>query len=341
MRHSSLLVLTAIITIFSACGRPGSASDTDEQPLTLFPKGAYPSVASHNGTYYYTMQLDEPGIVVLYSAPTLPDIAKAERKIIWRTDSMHNFWSPEIHRINDRWFIYFEADNGKNTDNHQIYVLENDSENPMEGQWKLRGPVLTNSDWNFGIHPSVITVNGRQYMLWSGWQRRRTETETQCIFIAEMENPWTLKSQRVLLSTPEYEWERQWINPDGSRSAYPIFVNENPEAFLSPDGKYVIVTYSASGIWTTYNSLGMLYASTSSDLLDPRSWTKVSEPQFLAAADSELFGASNISVIHTDNPAESYMLYQVKTMRDRMQYSQVRMKKITWDENSLPVFGAP
>lgn len=327
----------AALLLLSGCH---NESQKQANPV-LFENGAYPYVTEYKGTYYYTMQIDQP-YIALYSAKSIADIGTSDSIVAWRPGnrSMHNFWSPEIHRINNKWYIYFEADNGVNTDNHQIYVLENPSENPMQGKWTLHGPVITNEEWNFGIHPSTFNVNGRQYLIWSGWQHRRTEEETQCIFIAEMENPWTLKSERVMLSLPEYEWERQWINPDGSRSAYPIFVNENPEGFLSPDGKKVIVVYSASGIWTAYNSLGMLYANASSNLLNPASWTKLRDPQFVASPESGLFGTSNISIVNDANKRPT-VLYQAKEYRDNISYSHIRYKPFTWTADGLPDFGQP
>ena len=163
------------------------------------------------------------------------------------------------------------------------------------------------------------------------------------ILIAEMENPWTLSSERVMISSPVYEWERQWINPDGSRSAYPIYVNENPEPIVSPDGKNVVVVYSASGIWTEFNQLGMLYAPADSDLLDPAQWHKLPEPQFVPEEESGLFGTSNVSVIPGVAPDGSQkMVYQAKYYKpDGERIYDIRLKDITWDDASLPVFGNP
>ena len=86
-----------------------------------------------------------------------------------------------------------------------------------------------------------------------------------------MSNPWTLKSSRILISKPEYEWERQWVNPDGTRTAYPIYVNESPQFFHSRDNRKILIYYSASGCWTPYNCIGMLTANDNSDLLNPAS----------------------------------------------------------------------
>lgn len=345
MRRRLIQLILHIVALaaLAACARV----ENNPADRVLFRQGAYPFVTEHDGTYYITIQNLNVDTIALYATRDLTAPETMRKKVVWTSadNGMKNFYSPEIHRIDGAWYIYFEADNG-NTDNHRLYVLQNTSPDPMEGQWIQHGPIVTNDEWNFGIHPSVFTVGGRMYLLWSGWQKRRTESETQCIFIAEMENPWTLKSERVMLSSPQYEWERQWINPDGTRSAYPIFVNENPEAIISPDGRHVVVVYSASGIWTVFNSLGMLYAPASSNLLDPQVWTKSPEPLFVADRESGIFGTSNVSVVTSADGNHQYMLYQAKHLKPDDQSNgtltqDIRLTEITWNEQSLPVFGKP
>ncbi|MDE5658773.1 MAG: glycoside hydrolase family 43 protein [Muribaculaceae bacterium] len=335
--YTLILHITALL-LTAGCG--SGAGEISDEAVIVFPTGGYPNAVKDGDTYYYTMPDQRKGLISLYSATSPDSLGKSSPVTVWETGDyeLQNIWSPELHKIDGKWYIYFEADNG-NTDNHHIYLLENESENPLTNHWKLRGPIIVNEEWNYGIHPSVFTVNRRLYMTWSGWERRRTEAETQCIFIAEMENPWTLKSERVLISRPEYEWERQWINPDGSCSAYPIFVNENPQPYISPDSSKVIINYSASGIWTVYSTLGMLSASTSADLLDPASWDKSTEPVFLAATGSEYGAASNICLIPSPDNKETLMLYGAKQFSGSANTgNSVLLKKITW-QNSLPVFG--
>lgn len=327
-----------------ACGCSGERP-ADEVPAIIKGQGSYPFATADGDTYYFLIQTDKGDSINIHSTTDLRDLSLGKKKTLVTSaeSGMCNIWSPELYKIDGKWYLYFECDDGNNTDNHQIYVLENPSADPMEGEWTLRGPVITNPEWNFGIHPTSFMVNGKQYLLWSGWQKRRTESETQCIFIAEMENPWTLKSERVMVSSPVYEWERQWINPDGTRSAYPIYVNENPEAMISPDGKNVVVVYSASGIWTEFNSLGMIYAPADSDLLDVKNWKKLPEPQFVAEEGSGLFGTSNVSVVPRVEPdGKQQMVYQAKYYKpDGERIYDIRWKEIEWDENSLPVFGKP
>lgn len=335
---SSLLAI--LLFVFTAASCSLADKDDANKLSIVFPKGSYPNAVKDGSTYYYMMPDNRPGHLSIYSASSLDSLCNAVPVTVWESDHAHfqNIWSPELHKINGRWYIYFEADNG-NTDNHHIYVLECNSPDPQSRQWDLHGPIMVYKDWNYGIHPSTFTVDDRQYMVWSGWEKRRLEVETQCIFIAEMENPWTLKSERVLISRPEYEWERQWINPDGSRSAYPIFVNENPEPYISPDGKNVVIAYSSSGIWTIFSTLGMLHASTESDLLNPNSWTKNTEPVFISNGKSKYGGVSNITLIPDVDDKGTIMLFQAKELEGSVNLNDaIIMKKIDW-KDSLPVFG--
>ena len=51
-----------------------------------------------------------------------------------------SLWAPEMHRINNKWYIYFAADDG-NMDNHQIYVIENEADIPTEGKFVMKGRI--------------------------------------------------------------------------------------------------------------------------------------------------------------------------------------------------------
>lgn len=335
-----LIIISCIFVLASAVGCGRNKSDRYEIPTMIFQSGSYPQAVKSGSTYYYMMPDKRPGHMSIYAASSPDSLSKVSPVTVWETNDsdFQNIWSPELHKIGKNWYIYFEADNG-NTDNHHIYVLENESGDPLTRNWQLRGPILVNDDWNYGIHPSTFTVAGRQYLIWSGWEKRRTEVETQCIFIAELENPWTLKSERVMISSPVFEWERQWINPNGSRSAYPIFVNENPEPYISPDGKRVIINYSASGIWTVYSTLGMLSASVSDDMLDPKSWIKSEEPVFTANENSKYGGVSNITLVPSADNKGTIVIFQTKEFEGSENLNDaIMMKEISW-ENSLPVFG--
>lgn len=328
--HACLL---SLLTVFAACSHQ---QQEPTESLLLFEDGSYPHACYYKGTYYFTHQSPRDDIR-LSSTPDLTHLPDVAETVVFSGDSMglYHIWAPEIYRLHDRWYIYFEADDN-NTDNHQLYVIQCAGDDPLHDPWTLCGTLRTNDEWNYGIHPNVLEVNGQLYLLWSGWPKRRVEHETQCIYIASLSDPCTVSSERVLLSRPDYEWERQWINPDGSRSAYPIYVNENPQAYLSPDGHKVCVCYSASGIWTRFHVLGMLTASANADLLDPSSWTKSPEPILV---DDNLYGASNICIIPSSSPDSAVLLFDALWDDEHHQMQRsIFLKTIRWSQQGTPAF---
>ena len=80
------------------------------------------------------------------------------------------------------------------------------------------------------------------------------------LYIAEMDTPWSITGEQVMLTKPEYPWEqiRFWVN-EGA-------------AVIKRHGK-IFMTYSASGTDANY-CMGLLTADENSDLLDPASWIK-------------------------------------------------------------------
>lgn len=71
----------------------------------------------------------------------------------------HNLWNPEIRNINGKWYIYFAADDG-NTDNHQIYVIENDSPDPMQGEFCMKGAIMTIPIGTGEYIPQLLNIKG-------------------------------------------------------------------------------------------------------------------------------------------------------------------------------------
>ena len=108
----------------------------------LLPSGADPWVIYQNGYYYYTNSAGSK--LILYKTKNMADLGEAENKTIWTppagTMYSKELWAPELHYINHKWYMYFAADDGDN-DHHRIYVLENPSADPMQGDWTFKGKV--------------------------------------------------------------------------------------------------------------------------------------------------------------------------------------------------------
>lgn len=343
MKSGIILFLFLLLSV--SCSNPKNRQKVEATDATytnpLWNEAADFSATYYDGKYYFLQSRNNK--IILRKTDDMTDLNNAVEKEVWvPTDKSNSFnlWRPELHRVNGKWYIYYAADDG-NTDDHQLYVIENESSNPMRGDFVMKGPIMTNPEWNWGIHVTTFMHKGEQYLLWSGWPRRRINIETQCIYIAKMKNPWTLESPRILISRPQYEWERQWVNPDGSRTAYPIHVNESPQAFYSKDSTKVFVFYSASGCWTPYYSLGLLVADADSDLLNPSSWTKSPEPVFSSSSENKVYGPGSVSFLPSPDLQEIYMLYHARNDQNGSSFRTIRLQKIQWGTDGMPLFGAP
>ena len=144
---------------------PDSPAATFQNPL-FEKRGPDPWAIYHDGNYYYMHTMATK--LVLWKTPDITAVASAPSKTIWQpTDptNMHNLWAPEIHHLNGKWYVLYAADDG-NTDNHQLYVLENPSADPMEGEFSMKGRISTDPDNNWAIDGSYFERDGELYMVW-------------------------------------------------------------------------------------------------------------------------------------------------------------------------------
>ncbi|MFN7115755.1 MAG: family 43 glycosylhydrolase, partial [Saprospiraceae bacterium] len=254
----------------------------------LLNSGPDPSVIYHDSFYYYTHTLGDK--IGLWRTRDITNLKNAEYRTIWLppagTAHSYNLWAPELAFINNNWYVYYAADDGKN-ENHRLYVLENTSSDPFEGRFFFKSKLET-EQW--AIDGSVFEHNGINYLVWSGWREPRVSTEIQRLYIAKLDNPWTVGSKRVQLSEPELVWEKNWQNPAAWNNTppYTVYVNEGPQ-FLKHDNQLFII-YSASGCWTPQYGLGMLRTSaTNTNLLDSTIWIKSQTPVFQQSTTSGVY----------------------------------------------------
>jgi len=304
----------------------------------LLPSGADPWVIYHAGYYYYTNSMGSK--LILYKTKNMADLATAPNKTIWtppaNTQYSKELWAPELHFINNKWYMYFAADDGDNN-HHRLYVLENPSADPMLGTWTLKGKISDATD-KWAIDGSVFENKGKWYMIWAGWEG--DENGEQDIYIAQMENPWTISSARVKISSPTYDWEK--YGDLGAKSNPPhVNVNEGPE--ILKHGNQLFLIYSASGCWTDYYALGMLSTSADKNLLDPASWKKSATPVFKQAPQNGVYAPGHNSFFKSADGKQSWILYHANSQpgqgcgKDR----SPRMQQFTWNKDGSPNFGIP
>jgi GH43 family beta-xylosidase len=340
-----LLLLSAKLLV--ACGSDSARQSDRGEFFTnpVYSQIKNSTITFHDGDYYFVVA--QGGVIYLRTSKDPVEIMRARRHEICNIRKDHNLfhaWRPRLANIGGVWYIYVAADDG-NFDNHQIYVLKNSSEDPLEGCFEMIGRLSTDRDNNWAIHPCVFARGGELYMVWSGWETRRVFAETQCIFIARMENPWTLASERVLISRPQYEWECQWVNADGSTpTAYPLFVNESPTFMCNDLTDKAYIYYSASALWTPYTSIGELSADKDADFLDPASWSKKAVPVMKQERQAGIFGPGGPCVIPSPDGKEYYLLYTAKDVEIALPNQDARsvyMKKIEIGADGVPSLGKP
>ena len=98
----------------------------------------------HEGFYFYCESRENKRICIRKSR-TIAEIGHDPGKCIWTAPDFgpnsHAVWAPELHRIGERWFVYFAADNGKNK-YHRMWVLESEGSDPL-GPYHCRGQLET------------------------------------------------------------------------------------------------------------------------------------------------------------------------------------------------------
>ena len=303
----------------------------------LLPSGADPWSIYKNGNYYYMHTVGDR--LVIWKTKTLANLKSAKTKTVFKPPAgkpySKDLWAPELHFINKKWYLYFAADSGKN-ESHRMWVLENSSRNPLKGEWILKGKVADSTD-KWAIDGSVFQHQGQLYMVWSGWEGN--SNGRQDIYIGKMKNPWTLES-RIRLSSPNLEWEMHGDLKAANNPAH-VSVNEGPQ-FLK-HGDRVFLIYSASGCWTEYYALGMLFTNSDSNLLDSLSWTKHPEPVFKQSPENAVYAPGHNSFFKSPDGTEDWILYHANSEPGRGcgRYRSPRAQKFSWNKDGTPNFGEP
>ncbi len=304
----------------------------------LLPSGADPWVTYQDGYYYYTNSTGHN--ITIWKTKNMGDLKSAEKKVVWTPPSKgpdsKEIWAPEIHYLQGEWYTYFAADSGNNV-NHRIYVIENASKDPLQGNWVMKGQLnLPKNKW--AIDASVFENKGKMFVIWSGW--KGDVNGEQDIFIAQLKNPWTTEGRRTLVSAPTYKWERDGDlnNPNDARH---VNVNEGPE--ILKHGNKIFLIYSASGCWTDNYELGMLTSSINADLLNASSWTKSDHPVFKQSPENHVYATGHNSFFKSPDGKEDYILYHANSEPGQGcgSHRSPRAQKFTWNADGSPNFGEP
>lgn len=298
---------------------------------------ADPYVYRHtDGTYYFTASVPAYDGIVLRKSSSLSALPDAIETEVWHCHASgpmsKHIWAPELHYLDGAWYIYYAGGDIDDIWAIRPYVLECKDEDPITGTWKELGKMQRADDDEFSfeafsLDATVFENKGRRYYVWA--EKVGVGKQISNLYIAEMEKPWKLKTVQVMLTTPDYDWERVGF-----------WVNEGP-AVIKRGGR-IFLTYSASETGKPY-CMGMLTASEDSDLLDPKSWTKERYP--VLASDEKLGiygpGHNSFTVDENGNDICVYHARNEEEIEGDPLYNpnrHARLMPVRWDENGRPVF---
>lgn len=334
------LIAVAGITGLSGCQPANTATaasavaqqqaQTNEVSAAFIPRRADPWVYKADNGYYFTSSVPEFDRIELRYSPDIAGLAHAEAITVWRKKNngpmSANIWAPELHRIDGIWYLYFAAGEAERPFHIRMYVLANESANPLQGKWQELGQMQSALD-SFSLDATVFTHRNQRYMVWA--QQDAERSYNSALLLAKMATPTRLAAPEVIISQPELAWEQQGYK-----------VNEGA-AVLHRHGK-IFIAYSASATDHRY-AMGLLWADENADLLKPESWHKAAEPVFQTQPQLNRFGPGHNSFVVGDN-GEDLMFYHARDTQ-QLQGSPLtdgnrhtRWRQIGWSADGFPLF---
>ena len=304
------------------------------KPIIL--QRADPWIYKHtDGYYYFTASVPEYDRIEIRRSKTINGLAESEAVTVWRKHKegmlSANIWAPEIHYIDGKWYVYFAAARTTETKeglfDHRIFVLENESENPLEGSWVEKGQLKTNWE-SFALDATTFEHKGIRYLVWA--QKDPNICGNSNLYIAKMSNPWTIEGKQVMITEPEYDWEK-----------IGFLVNEGP-AVINRNGK-IFISYSASATDFNY-CMGVLIADENSDLLNKDSWHKSETPVFKTDEEKEIDGPGHSCFTVSEDGKTDILVYHARNYKDIVGdplYDPNRhtfIKKLSYDNNGNIIF---
>lgn len=275
-----------------------------------------PVIFPWRGRYYFlgtNDNLDDIGLYVRQAdTPEGLFDEGVEQHLILPYDKRRNliqtFWAPEFHVIGGELYILFAVSGSEWGPQCHVMKLKPGGSIIDPDGWE--DPVrVRKADGSF-LAEDAITLDmtylesaGVGYLVWSYREHIGSPLDSGSmlyIATADMERPWILAGEPVLLSRPLLGWE----NLEGTIN------NEGPYAFVS-DGM-VYLTYSGGDARGYLYATGLLTAREGDDLTDASVWRKSNVPVLEFTSVEGRFGPGHNSFF-TDPEGNLMIAYHAET----------------------------
>ncbi len=308
----------------------------------------------NDGYYYFTASYpvcgnseEQRGIgydrVILRRSETIEGLADAQEVAIWECKNSPNqfryIWAPEIRLVDGNYYVFYTASiNSGSVWGIRPHVLKctdpTDIMNPASWQEMGRMKAVsgdTTAFSDFSLDMTVFENNGRWYVVWA------QTVGASSLLIAEInpENPVECISESVLITKPEYAWERQVEN-----------VNEGP-SIIKNNGK-IYMAFSAAGTGPEY-CVGLLSIDEDEDMLDAAAWKKQAYPVLTSSDVPGEYGPghNSFTVDEEGNPIFVYHARTEECYNNQCAWAssgslydpcrQARLKRVHWSADGTPI----
>ncbi len=331
------IISSISVLIMSFLSVAGFITTPYDEPIDSI-NGGDPYIIEDESGCYYTFTTG--GGIDVFQIESFDTINVTRQKtIFWAgehgTDG--DIWAPEIHKFGDRWYIVatakFKRDAvpagkmpyiiiDKDNDDYYRYsfVLESKTED-IFGEYEFKGIIAPDGLSN--LDGTYLKKDGKLYFVCAAYMK----VAYQSIYICEMENPYTLKTDSrgrhitQKLSSPTYGWEKKGWN-----------VNEGPAVLYNGDNIFIV--YSASGYSTGEYCMGMLTFD-GDNVMKKSSWKKSPVRVSYHNPSKDIYSAGHCSFIHRDN-GDIFMVYHANKTQD---FSQ--SPRLTYIKKVEFAFGKP
>ncbi|KAI5364158.1 putative glycoside hydrolase, family 43 [Septoria linicola] len=352
---SMTCVLTLLVGLFNLATARSNSSNTYTNPIVPT-VGADPWMIRHDN-YYYMTYTTNSNITILRSS-SLTDFADAEVKLAFDPPPGQNYstdlWAPELHNINDKWYIIFTAD--PNNDSpppeieslcdwncpavyHRMYVLESSGPDPWTSNYTLKGELDTFDQ--FAIDGTYFQHSSGLYHIYSCWfDKYQSWPANLCI--TKMSNPWTVETnvtERQTISVPSNPWEK---TPYGRMENVRLSSNEGPQQLTNPKTGQQFVIYSAARSDNRNYCLGQL-EFVGDDPMNVQDWRKNNDGcVFYQNALEKAYGVGHASFTKSPDGQEDWIVYHgMENPFSGWSARTIRAQKFEWNQDGSPKFPRP
>lgn len=312
-------------------------------PFPLMPERGDPMAIRWQDGYLFMATDDECGQrrLLIRQTKHLAEIPAAQDHVLFTSPDEGDYsgclWAPELHVVNGRLCIFFAA-GMPHWYTVQSRVMWLNGDDPTDAAcWsapkrmeRMDGTWLTHDGISITLDMTVLNTAGGLYVVWS---QRPIHTEpircgTADLYIARLnpEAPWKLASEPVLLTRPEYGWER--IHSE---------VCEGP--FLLKKHGTLYLTYACALIDHTY-AVGVLTARDGDELLDTASWRKENYPLLHRMSMPDQLGGGHNAFVQDEDGNDVITLHALSKAGylhdpgDGRRFPAFR--QVVWDEKGFP-----